>query len=41
MIEEYEDVGSNALIAYDVYDTTDATVATTEGQKQETRSQSL
>lgn len=34
-MEEYEDVGSNALIAYD------ATTATMEGQVQETGSQSL
>lgn len=37
-MEEYEDVGSNSLIAYDA---TDATTATMEGQVQETGSQSL
>ena len=43
-MEEYEDVGSNALIAYnatDATDATDATTATMEGQMQETGSQSL
>lgn len=37
-MEEYDDVGSNALIAYDASDATDAT---TEGQEQEAGSQSL
>ena len=34
-MEEYEDVGRNALIAYDATDATTATTATTEGQEQE------
>ncbi len=37
-MEEYEDVVSDALVAYDAYD---ATAATTEGQKHEALSQSL
>ncbi len=43
-MEEYEDLWSNALIAYnatDATDATDATTATMEGQMLETGSQSL
>ena len=40
-MEEYEDVGSNALVAYDASDATEATAATMEGQEQEVGSQSL
>lgn len=40
-MEEYEDVGRNMLIMYDVTDTTTATTTTMEGQKQEVLSQSL
>ena len=40
-MEEYEDVGSNALIAYNASDATDATDATTGGQEQEAERQSL
>ena len=40
-MEEYEDVGRNALIAYDATDATTATTATMEGQEQEAVSQSL
>ena len=40
-MEDYEDVGSNALVAYDASDATEATAATMEGQEQEVRSQSL
>ena len=40
-MEEYEDVESNALVAYDASDATEATAATMKGQKQEIESQSL
>ena len=40
-MEEYEDVGSNTLIAYDATDATDTTTASIERQEQEAWSQSL
>ena len=39
-MEEYEDVGSNALIAYNAPDATDAAAATTGEQEQEAGRQS-
>lgn len=40
-MEEYEDVGRNALIAYNATNATDATSATREGLEEEAGSQSL
>ncbi len=40
-MEEYEDVGRNALIVYNATDATDATTATMEGHEEEAGSQSL
>ena len=40
-MEEYEDMGSNALIAYNATDGPDAIASTTEGQEQEGVSERL
>ena len=41
VMEEYKDVGSNALITYNAFDATNVTDATIGGQEQEARRQSL